>query len=196
MAAAIADGIRRGFDLPARNLAYGAAALALAAAAAYALLRLKPRFPERRYALALAGLVALAVFVLGYERQHAFASDRYAAADPAVRQLERGHRIGLAGAWSAGRGLAPVWPAFGPRLDHRVAYVGEFRDGLMSEYRDRASWQRAVERGRYDLLAVGRGGYPRGCRQPGSETDDDAWARAAGYPVVARTADLNVYRVR
>lgn len=190
------DGIRRGFELPGRNLAMGAGGLVLIGAIGYGLLRLRPRFPERRHVAIAAAVGALVVFGVGYERQRAFSSDRYANADAAIQALEHGGRVGLAGVWSAGRAHAPVWPAFGPRVRNHVAYVGEFRDGLLNEYRDRASWQRAVERGRYDLVAVGRAGYPAECRPPGGQTDDDAWARAAGYRQVARTADLTVYRVR
>jgi hypothetical protein len=69
-------------------------------------------------------------------------------------------------------------------------------DGHQYEYDDRGSWTRALRDGRFDLLLVGRGGYGPGCTLPGRETDDDAWARAAGFEAIARTERLTLYRVQ
>jgi hypothetical protein len=44
-------------------------------------------------------------------------------------------------------------------------------------------------------VLVGRGGYGEGCPVPGSDTDDDAWARRQGFEQVARSAHLTLYRV-
>ena len=93
-------------------------------------------------------------------------------------------------------GTAPVWPSFGPRLGNEVAFVGPTVDGQLREYADRAAWTRAIERGDFDLLVVGRGGYSNDCPVPGRESDDDAWARAAGFRTLASTDRLTLYAVR
>ena len=102
--------------------------------------------------------------------------------------------MGLAGAWGVNT-LSPVLPAFGPRLGNHVDYVGETVDGQLREYEDRERWASAVRRGRFDLVLIGRGGYGEGCPVPGSESDDDAWARAEGFEAVAQSAHLTLYRV-
>jgi hypothetical protein len=89
--------------------------------------------------------------------------------------------------------VAPVWPAFGERLRNEVDYVGETVDGQLREYGDRARWSRAVRR--FDLLLVGRGGYSTDCPVPGQESDDDRWARAEGFQVLARSPHMTLYRV-
>ena len=63
--------------------------------------------------------------------------------------------------------LAPNWPAFGPSLENHVSYLGHYVDGQLREYDSLAAWRAALDRGRYDLLVVGRGGYPLGCRLAG-----------------------------
>ena len=145
-------------------------------------------------------LAVLALVALGYARQRDFASDRFAReGDPVIRYLAHeaasGHRVAIAGVPSVD-GTAPTWPAYGPHYDNRVDYLGYFVDGQLREYDDRAAWTRAIERGGYDLLVVGRGGYAEECHLPGSQSDDDAWARAAGYRALASTPRLTLYAVR
>jgi len=53
-----------------------------------------------------------------------------------------------------------------------------------------------LEQRHYDLVAVGYGAYPAECTLPGSESDDNAFARQAGYRLVASSSYMNVYRVR
>jgi hypothetical protein len=77
-----------------------------------------------------------------------------------------------------------------------VEYVGRFVDGQLNEFPDAATWRRRIAERRYDLVAVGYGAYPKECRLPGSESDDNAFAREAGYKLVASSSYLNVYRVR
>lgn len=75
-------------------------------------------------------------------------------------------------------------------------YLGPTVDGQLREYATRSRWSTAVRTGGFDLLLVGRGGYGgEDCPVPGSETDDDAWARAEGFEEVARSAHLTLYRV-
>jgi hypothetical protein len=108
---------------------------------------------------------------------------RYADAGPALGWLERhapaGAHIGLAGAWSPG-GVAPVYPAFGPRLANHVSYVGRFDRGMLRAYGDRRSFAAALRRGRYDALIVGRLG-------PAA-----TWARSSGWAVRASDRRLVV----
>jgi hypothetical protein len=92
--------------------------------------------------------------------------------------------------------ISPVLPAFGPRLGNEVSYVGEFVRGLLHEYESRGRWAAALRRGGYDLLLVGRGGYSSACPVPGARSDDDAFARAEGFPKLAEGERLTLYRVR
>ncbi len=174
----------------------------LAAAAVYGVLLLRRRAGTRGRLVTVgaAGLAVLAAVALGYARQRDFYSDRYTRqGDPVVAYLANrateGHRVAIAGVPSV-NGTAPVWPAFGPRLGNDVEFVGPTIDGQLREYADRQDWTRAVERGGFDLLLVGRGGYSSACPVPGSESDDDAWARAAGFRRIASTDRLTLYAVR
>jgi len=195
-------GLERGVDLPARTVAAAALAIALLGAAGYAVLLLSRRAggAARRVQLAAASLGLLTLVALGYARQRDFASDRFTReGDPVIaylaQQATAGHRVAVAGVPSV-NGTAPIWPAYGPHFDNRVEYAGHFVDGQLREYDDRATWTRAIERGGYDLLVVGRGGYAKECNLPGSRSDDDAFARAAGYRVLASTPRLTLYAVR
>ena len=67
-------------------------------------------------------------------------------------------------------------------------------DGQLREYETRRAFLGAVKRGRYDLLVVGRGTLAYGpCPLPGRETDEDRWAREAGFRLVAQTHRLSLY---
>jgi hypothetical protein len=199
--AAVVDGVRRGFELEARTLVAATAGLLLVAAAVYAVFALRARLPRRRLAVpvAAAALAVLALVALGYARQDGFYDKRYRMPDDAVlswfaERAQSGHRVALAGSWSVD-GLSPVWPAFGPRIGNRVEYLGTFVDGQLREYDDEAAWRRALAGGGYDLLVVGRGGYGGACPIPGEESNDDAYARAAGLRPLARTGRLTLYEV-
>ncbi len=197
---AVADGVRRGFPISLREAVRAAAGAAVAGGVAYGLIRLSPRLGPRP---AMAGRVGLAfvtvlmVVVVGHERQERFNEGRYAGGDPSIDWIAKyapsGHRIGLAGVWSV-EGLSPVLPAFGPRLDNRVAFVGEFVGGQLRELETRAGFAAAVRRGGYDLLIVGRAGYS-GCQVPGAEGDENAFASAEGFVKLAESDRLTLYRV-
>ena len=197
---AVLDGVRRGFDVPLRNVVLAIALILAAAAVAYVLVRLRGRFPQRRYAVAAGGVLALVVASGLYERQRTYMDDRFSQTRPVIQRLMEtprgGQRIGLAGYFDPGQ-FPPVWPAFGPRMENRVEYVGRFEDGQLNEFDDVRSWRRRIEERGYDLIAVGRrSSYPRECELAGSESDDDAFARASGYQLIASEPYLNVYRVR
>jgi hypothetical protein len=198
----VLTGIERGADLAAHTVALAAVALAVAGAAGYGVLVLRRHAGAsgRLVTASAVALVVLAAVALGYARQRDFASDRFTReGDPVIAYLAHratsGHRVAIARVASVD-GMAPVWPAFGPRLGNHVEYLGRVVDGQLREYGDRGAWTRALERGRFDLLVVGRGGYFADCPVPGRETDDDAWARAAGFRVLAATGRLTLYAVR
>ena len=198
-AAAVAHGIERAFDVPLRVVALVAVVLAAASAAGWAALHLTRRLPRRtrlRTLGAAAALVAAGAVAVGHARQREFNDGRYAAADAPVAALAEhapeGSRVGLAGVWGVDV-VAPVWPAFGERLRNEVEYVGQTVDGQLREYEDRTRWT-AAARG-FDLLLVGRGGYSAECPVPGQDSDDDRWARAAGFEVLARSDHMTLYRV-
>ena len=198
---AVLTGMYRGVDLPARTVAAAAVALALAAAAAYGVLLVRQRAGSRDRLITgtAIGLALAAVLAVAYARQRDYAADRFTReGDPVIAYLAHeagsGQRVAVAGVPSVD-GTAAVWPAFGPRIDNHVRYLGRFVDGQLREYDDRIEWARAVERGRYDLLVVGRGGYAPGCPLPGAAGDDDAWARAEGFRELAATRRLTLYAV-
>ena len=201
--AAVTEGIVRAFDVPLRVVAQLLAAMALLAAAAWAAELLARRLGGRRssYARAALAVIALAGLVaVGHARQREFNEARYATGEPTVAWVARnapaGHRIALAGVWGVNV-TSPVWPAFGERLDNEVEYLGPTVDGQLREYPRRDHWAAALRRGRFDLLLVGRGGYAEDdCPVPGQYSDDDAWARAEGFEILARSEHLTLYRVR
>jgi len=196
----VIDGVRGGFVLEARTIVAAAVGLLAIGAAVYGVLALRGRFPNRSYAIpaAAAALALVAAIALGYVRQDRFHDNRYRLPDDAVitylaERATSGHRVALAGVWTS-NGLSPVWAAFGPRAENRVEFLGEFVDGQLREYDDQEQWRRALARGRYDLLVVGSGGWGD-CPTPGTRSDDDAYARAAGLRLVTQTHRLRLYQV-
>ena len=197
----VVEGVRHGLEVSAARVAAWSLLVLIAAAAAWLGRRLTRGPDGGRARAARAALVALALVLaagLGHARQREHNDDRYAGTDPTIEWINRhaseGHRIGLAGVWGA-QSVSPVYPSFGPRLGNVVEFVGETVAGQLREYEDRARWVEAVRAGGYDLLLVGRGGYPERCRLPGMLSDDDAWARAQGFQRVASSRFLTLYRV-
>jgi hypothetical protein len=190
-ALAVADGIRRGFDpVHARHALLAAGFLVAGAAAAAAWRRWGAGARRVPLAAAVAVLGLAVVATAGYGVQRRFNDHRYQSLEAPLAWVreDRHHRVGLAGLWDVD-GIYPVLPSFGPRLGNQVRFVGPFRDGMLSEYGDRDSFVAALRRGRYDLLVVGHAVLP-GTRPRANE----AWARAAGYVVVARSPRLVLLR--
>ncbi len=184
---AVIDGIRRTSELPARTLALGVVAAGLGAAGIWLAIRHRgalSRFAARRRVTAAAALALAAILILGagYRLQDRYLDPGYAGQDATVDRILLGEpagiRIGLAGEWDV-RGLAPVLPAFGPRLRNRVRYVGDLRDGFLRPYGRAADFAGALSEGEYRLLLVGRARA-----NPDSATIVE-WATAAGYRTVA-----------
>ena len=189
---ALADGVRRGYDFPASDAALAALVTAAGAGAALAAWRLAGR---RGLALCTVGILVFGL-VAAHERQKAYHEERFARGDPVItyftREAPSGQRVGLAGVFSVD-GLSPVLPAFGPRLENEVAYVGHEVQGQMREYETAAAFGRALRRGRYDLVVVGKGSYT-GCRVPGEGREEARWAAAAGFRKVAESDRMTLLR--
>jgi hypothetical protein len=178
----------------------GATVLLLVAGAIVWWLRSTPYRPRPSLAWASAAAALLvAIAVVGHLRQREFNEARYFdPGEPALTWIRENaptdHRIALAGAWDQS-GLLPVLPAFGPDLDNEVEYVARTDQRVLREYESREEWARAVRAGDFDLLVVGRGGYDSRCPVPGSETDEEMWARAEGFPTIAGSPRLILHRV-
>jgi hypothetical protein len=188
-AVAIADGLRRAFDLPLADMALGAGAMGVTAVAVWAVAR-AARTGARWHGIAAGALAAL-LAVGGYAVQDRYADHRLRGEDAAVDYFldhgRDGDSVGLAEQWSV-LPPSPVFAMFGVGLRNNVRYVGEHEEGVNKPYRDRARFVAAVGRGRNGWLMVGRGA--RG----GLTTPAMRWAPTAGYVEVARTARLALYR--
>lgn len=200
----VLDGIARSFGSAgtvgarARVLGVGILVAAIAAGVWWALRRawaaggaarlLRSR---ARVLIAIATLLALVGGVGGELLQRHFNRQRYAGYDAAITWLTvhapAGHRVGLVGSWSV-QGLAPVFPAFGPRLRNVVVYVGAADHGLLRVFHGFSTFAAAVHRGRYDLLLLGRG------LTPSPAVPEQAWVRHLGYVEVASSPHLVLYR--
>jgi hypothetical protein len=191
------DGIRlagsgelSGATLEFADWAQAAAILALVGAGAWALSRPRPRWARHRVAIAAAAAVCLAALcVAGYRIQESFLADRYRGIDETADWI-REHapaetRVGLAGRWTDA--FSPALPAFGPRFENEVEYVGEFVKGTLRAYTSREEFTRALEERGIELLVVGRG------RPPRERVAEERWATAIGFRPVARSASLSLY---
>ncbi len=167
-------------------------AIAVVAAAAFALWRLVATPERRRVALvAGAGVVLLAAVAYGRRTEERVNDTRFAGGgDKVVSAVERlserrSLRVAIAGDWNA-RGISPVWPSFGRRIDNDVRVIGYDADGFLMNFADSTRFSQALGRERPDLLIVGRGLFPR----PGATPREATWAGADGWQVVARSERL------
>jgi hypothetical protein len=76
-------------------------------------------------------------------------------------------------------------------MRNNVRYIGPFVRGTLHEYSDRAKFQRALRRGRYDLVVIGTG-FAR--ELPASKVRDVRWARSVGYRRAAGSSRLVLLR--
>jgi dolichyl-phosphate-mannose-protein mannosyltransferase len=140
---------------------------------------------------AIGAAVLISGVAIGRLDERRFARIGYFGRDATLTWIGRdapgGHRIGLAGVWSVD-GIAPPFPAFGPRLDNEVAYVGPVREGLLRQYERRPSFAAGVRRGGYDLLLIGRGQPPR------PRVREERWAQSMGFKLVAASTRLALYQ--
>jgi hypothetical protein len=185
-AVAIADDLRRAFDVPARDMVIGALAVLLAAGAIWALTRVT-------FGLRLVGVAAAIVVVAvgGYELETRYFDNRLRGEDATIDRFlsdsRAGERVGITEQWSV-IPPSPVYALFGERLHNDVAYVGVRKDGAWAPHRDPARFAADLRDGNYDWLMVGRGLRPAGV------TPAMRWATAAGYTQVARSDRLALYR--
>ncbi len=168
-------------------------ALGLVALVALTLWWLRRSPPGGNRALGLAAAAAalgLAAVAGGQPVQDGFNDKRYVGADPVLDRLAAeappGSRIGLAGVWDD-LGLAPILPAFGPRFENEVEYVGPLVREMQQRYESQGAFAAALERGDYDFIVVGRGRPELPPPQEGS------WAAAAGWERVERSDRLELY---
>ena len=192
--AATLDGLARVFDFSAMP-AVGAGLAVVALLAAGVTLHRRPlHLPRGRAAVAAlttaAVLAAGGIALAGHRLQVQFNESRYRGEDPVLDRVTASvprERIGIAGAWSD-RGLSPILPAFGPRLDNEVEYVGPRVDGMLRRPRDQGDFTARLRAGRYDLLLLGRAGPPpRTLRE-------ERWAREEGYTPVAQSERFTLLR--
>lgn len=175
-----------GYEVQLRDLVVAAFGVAALAAAAWVLWRMR----DRRSVLAGAAVATLVLGLAAANRMQDRINDgRYRNIDPGVDAMlsaaPSGKRIALAADWTVA-GLSPIWPAFGTRMDNHVEFMGRFVDGFLTPWGDEASFQRALRRGRFDVLVVGRGFYPP------ENTPEQRWAIDAGWRTIALTERLRV----
>jgi hypothetical protein len=171
-----------------RDVAAATIGLGLLGGAAWLVWRLR----ERRAVLVAAAIAAGLVGLGAADRmQDRINTDRYGhfdrGLDAMLRTVPGGGRVGLAFAtyWSLGD-LSPVWPAFGTRIDNDVEFVGRFVDGFLTPYGDEASFRAALQRGRYDVLVIGRSDVAR------QNTPAQRWAIGAGWRTISLSERLRV----
>ena len=183
------------FTVTAAGLA-AAVALGLLAWVVVALLARAPgeRPWRRSRAVAVALVAAVAILaVVGHLHQRAYNDSRYAALSGPVDWVEAfaedDAKVGVAGYWSTGV-FVPIYALAGKRLDHEVEYVGRLVSSQVRPFHEPAGFREALERGAYDLLAVGRLEAPDLTDPRPQATLDDPpevrWARGAGFTEVAR----------
>jgi len=91
----------------------------------------------------------------------------------------RDQRIGL-----AGEGVGHViYPAFGPRLENHVEYIGSFVEDILRPHVRRGNFLRAVRDAEYDLVLVQLGDNHR----PGLGERQAAWLRSVGFTETTRS---------
>lgn len=187
----LVDGIRRGPDLPPvphASEAKVAVALAIMAALAWFVLRhARGRLrPLSVPGVAIVVIAGVAILGTGRVAQKHFDQRTYAHFDPTfawiLTHAPSRRRIALSGAPND-RGLAPVLPAFGPRLRNRVTYVGPYVGHTVKIPRNRAEFLAALGADRYELLLVGR-------MQPRMM---GTWARSIGWRPVAQSPRFRLY---
>jgi hypothetical protein len=192
VAVAVVDGMLIGANPRAQDLAFAVAMLSVAAAAVIGFRRARLEIAKRPSPRLAVVVVALILVAAGGDLvQHRFNENRYRGNDPTVDWLldhaAGGQSIGLAGDWTV-NGISPIYPAFGPRLENHVAYVGHFERGMLRRYGSRTAFLDALRKRRYDYVVVGRGIPPK------PRVKQERWAWAAGYRPVVTSERLALYR--
>jgi hypothetical protein len=195
MLAAVIQGIRISFEVSTAHLARAVLVLAVVAGGGLLAVRALSRLPPaRRWTLALAGafVLLLGAAAVGQVDQRRYNDHRFVGKGPVtdwvLTHAAGGHRIALAGDWNVS--FTPTYAMFGPRLRNHVSYLGAIRRGQLRQYHRAAAFETALERGRYDLLIVGRVQEPdfKHFTAPATLKDPEEarWARSRGYREVTR----------
>ena len=203
------DALRIGVLTP-RSTVYGAFALVALGLAAWWLAgrirdrrgRASPRLPRKPVAVGLALAAAVGLAAAGARAQDTYNEGRYIGKDEVLSPVAAGTeglRVGVAGNWSPDE-PAPVYPAFGARLQNEVEFVGAEDDGLLRRIPARAEFTAALDEGAFDLLLIGLAG-PTPEDPPELALDDrdgpleSRWARRAGYEEVVRSDRFVLMRI-
>jgi hypothetical protein len=195
--ATLFDALRIGTTSPRSTvyLAFGLAATGVAAAAlamGRSRANLAARWPPAISTRATVGMLVVGVAGLtlaGYRMQSTFNETRYLGHDPVLDQLAdtdtEGIHIGIAGNWSPEE-PAPIYPAFGTRLQNVVDFVGSTDDGVLKRFGTREDFISALDALDPDLLLIGR--EARTAEDPVSLNQarpgipvERGWALSAGF---------------
>ncbi len=184
--AAVVDGTHSALHYGWGSFVLAALAVAACAGFAYALWR-----APRNFAFGAAALLAIVVVTGGQLLQRHYARHRFVRLDPTLTWV-REHsasptRVGVTGIWSS-TPPAPVYPSFGPRLRNVVTYVGDYHQRHLKLYRSQTRFVSGLRRSGVRLLIVGLGD------PPAPHVKEEAWARAAGYTLVARSRWFALFR--
>lgn len=186
----VIDGLARNIEPSLRAVAVGTAATVICAAAAWLLRRGESpdvlagvRGAPRRSAVAALVLFALLVG-LGQLGQERFNDRRYVGLDPSIDWINvnapTDQRVGL-----AGEGVGPViYPAFGPRLENDVEYIGPFVEDMLRPHVGRLDFLRAVRDADYGLVLV----QLQDNHRPGLGQRQAAWLRSEGFSDVTQSS--------
>lgn len=184
------------FETNTAKMAVAVTLLSLGWGLAWVLRRRLGRLPRRRsraLVLGSAALLTAALATIGYEHQSRYGELRFAGrsavADRVIERAPSGRNIGVAGYWST-QAFVPIYALFGPRLGNDVEYVGPIVDDQVRTYDEPAAFREAIERGGYDLLAIGLLEEPDfddlRVQQTLASPPEARWAKATGYVEVAR----------
>lgn len=196
--AAVVEGLHRGLRLGVSDISPQAVFVVATGAAAVVAWRWSSdrltRGRDRTVWLAAFAVLGTAAVAYGRRFEQSYMATRYVGgpADEVVTWITRNapsdQRVGLVGVWDK---FSPVYPAFGPRFQNEVEYVGPRIDGMLRTYMNATSFLAGLRRGRYDLVVVGRRaeglpGEPRGA-------DYVRWIQAAGGRAVVTSRELALF---
>jgi len=189
-AACVLDATRRSFRGPFAHVSIPRFLVAAAAVALLAAVAVAVRRRGRGVTVVLAALAACAAVGAGFADARHFLDHRYLGLDPTIAWIERHapshHRVGLVGVWASPE-FSPALAAYGPRLRNKVGFVGPVRRGILGKYENCRDLQRAMERGRFDLVLV-QDPPPRGV------SAEETWLRPLGFVPVATSSRLRLLR--
>lgn len=178
-------------------LVAGSVAAAVALLIALALrLPSRPRTVLAGGSAAVLALLAVGGTAYGWRTQERYNAARFqtsgdatvAALDRAVNTAGRPEHVVIAGNWN-GKGVSPVWAAYGARLTSHVEQLGTFQDGFLTNPGTLADFRRQLQAAKPDLLVVGRGLVPDAAKPSPEET----WARSLGWRQLASSERLALY---